>query len=256
MTSTAFYLLKPDALTCGKVARRARELAPNLHVVAEQDVVITSEQVSALWADDRSESYPIASAFLELYLVGRTSRLVTVRGESALEHVIRLKRRLRREYGRGAFANVVHAPSDPWENEDHAAILEGRARPPQSGPVYPPASPHVVSLGLDEIFPVVSAIWKQAQELGWPSIAAPPTTAPAVVWLIADEVHSIDSAVSALWEGLPQLGLHTAVTLVCEVERTGRTPVMSGTPAVVAQAARRLRALGLQVETGSGTAGY
>ncbi|WP_433194444.1 hypothetical protein ACQP1G_37695 [Nocardia sp. CA-107356] len=255
MTSTAFYLLKPDALTCGTVAQRARELAPNLHVVAEQDVVITSQQVSALWADNRSELYPIASAFLKLYLVGQTSRLVTVHGETALEDVIGLKQQLRREYGRGAFANVVHAPSDPRENEDHAAVLEGRSRPPRSGPVYPPASSRVVSLGQDEIFHVVSAIWKQAHEFGWPSLAAPPSNAPAAVWLIADHVHSIDSAVSALWEGLPQLSLHTAVALVCEVERTGRTPVLSGTPAVVAHAARRLRALGLQIETGPSTAG-
>jgi hypothetical protein len=135
MTSTAFYLLKPDALACEIVARRARRLAPNLHVVAEQDLVITSQQVAALWADSRPELYPIGSAFLGFYLVGQTSRLVTVHGDAALHEVIQLKRRLRREYGRGAFANVVHAPSDPWENEDHAAILEGRARPPRSGPV-------------------------------------------------------------------------------------------------------------------------
>lgn len=255
MSSTAFYLLKPDALSCGNIAQRARELAPDLHIVAEQDVVITSKQVSALWADDRPELYPIASAFLELYLVGRTSRLVTVRGDAALEDVIRLKQQLRREYGRGAFANVVHAPSDPCENQDHAAVLEGRRRPPQSGPVYPPASSRVVSLGQDEIFPMVSAVWKQAQEFGWPSLAAPLSNAPAAVWLIADRVHSIDSAVSALWEGLPQLSLHTVVALVCEVERTGRTPVLSGTPAVVAHAAERLRAQGLRAETGPGTSG-
>jgi len=68
-------------------------------------------------------------------------------------------------------------------------------------------------------------------------------------------VHSIDSAVSALWEGLTQLSLHTAVALVCEVERTGRTPVLSGAPEGLAHAAGRLRALGLQVETGPGIVG-
>ncbi len=189
--STAFYLLKPDALACAAITQRARELAPDLHVVAEQDVVITSRHVAALWADDRPQLYPIGSAFLELYLVGRTSKLVTVRGDTALHDVIRLKRQLRREYGRGAFANVIHAPSDRDENDDHAAVLEGRPRPPRSGAVYPPASARVLSVGQDEITHVATMIWKQVQEFGWPSLAPPPPTTPAVVWLIADRVHSI-----------------------------------------------------------------
>ncbi|GJF33426.1 hypothetical protein KNE206_61260 [Kitasatospora sp. NE20-6] len=256
-TPTAFYLLKPDALVDAEVPRRARELLPGLEVVDERDVTLTPAQVSALWAENRSELRPIASSFLGLYLVGRTSRLVTVRGAQALAGVIGLKRRLRREYGQGAFANVVHAPSDPWENEDHAAVLEGRERPPGPGTPprgNPPASPRVVALGPARVLREVSAVWRQAHDEGWPSLAVSAPDAPAAVWLVADDVHSIDSAVSALWDALPQLGLRAAIAIVCEAERTGRALAWAGAPEAVSLAAKALRARRLQVETAAAAA--
>jgi hypothetical protein len=256
MTSMSFYLLKPDALVRRDVVLRAEKLLGGVTIVEERDVVLTAPQVSALWAENRSELHPIASAFLELYLVGQTSRLVTVDGDGALETVILLKRQLRREYSQGAFANVVHAPSDAWENEDHAAILGERERPPKPGTGLQgiPAAANVTSLTADEVRRAVLSVWQQVQEEGWASLAVRAPSEPAAAWLVADDVHSMDSAVSALWDALPQLSLRGAITRVCEAERTGQALVIAGSVTVVSVAAERLRARDLRVQMSMGAA--
>lgn len=247
--STAFYLLKPDALELGAPVERARTILSHLDVISSRDLVLTSHTVEALWAGHRSDLHPIATSFLNLYLVGRTSRLVVVAGADALLSVMRMKRQLRIEFGQGAFANVVHAPSSQAENQEHQAILDGRSvGAAGTSTANPPATEPLLGLAREAVSEAVGDIWCRAQRRGWAALAQPEGVGSAQIWLVADEVQSIDSAVSRLWAALPDLNLATAIAVVCEAERCGRSLALTESFATAYHAADRLRAYGLLAE--------
>lgn len=251
----SFILVKPDCLGDANALAAVYEMveASKMAIVREFELMIDEAGLRCMWGLNYRRI--ISRSFLSLYLKGKIVRILLLKGEDLLRKVSVIKKAIRKQYSQGMFANRVHAPSDPEENETQLRFLLGGGNDASvtEDPGFTTENvtfTRVNDYGFQEIFEIAEKVWHESMDDGKVTHCIPARFADTTgVVLYDDDRNPFDYFVSAVCKVKQDIALETAILTVLEMNRFGSVRIGFGSERRAGEAEAEFSDLGLRCKT-------
>ncbi|MBB5800266.1 nucleoside diphosphate kinase [Saccharothrix ecbatanensis] len=268
MTSQSYLLIKPEAIECGLRSEIYESVKDaGLNVVCQHEFIAQPRHFELGWSDLRKDLHPLEHVVFELWFAGKPVELLLVETEHhAHQAALLAKARIRNDYSRGAFRNMVHAPDSDFEFRLQLGGFDTgcpRCSAAATRITSDHDTPQAFSGGTllpeelrnpDVIMEHVAPIWNDPQSYFWSlgtpepwQVSGPGERAYSTYLRYSPYDLSYDNLVGALLDSFPGMTFGRASELLFSAMNRSDVAIATGTRTDVTLAQRSLMRQGLNL---------
>lgn len=256
--SMSVLLVKPDGYRSTEVRDRIDKLLEQSDLSIRMRYAIELDEVDILdvWPRFGQAKFRFTLTLLNLYMTSGLSEAVIVSGPDVVDRCVAIRNAVRDQFGTSAFANCVHAPTEPSEIEP--IVRKFLHSIPAGTPFERPGDAartkgvwgQLAAESTEDIKAAAESFWTRQETGGWDSAwRTPPEGGPFATRLLPGDANSIDFGMSALYELFPEWTLEDVIAAYVEAEVAGSCLLYAGDRDSADRLTWRLREFDMYAET-------